>query len=128
MPALARLIQAYLDSHPDVLKKDVAAAAKTSPQSFSGWLDGSTFDLKADNIVGLADAIHVHPMDVVEAISQDRGIPTQRPDVAGLRPETRMLLGVTEKLGPERVKAVTRIAMEFADDENLTAALRQPPS
>lgn len=117
MTALARLIQHYLDTHPDVRKNKLADAAGTTPQSLSGWLAGTTWNLDPDNIIGLADAIGVEPIDVIIAISEDNGIPVQRADGSYLPPEIRVAVGALRKLSPERLRAVSRMAADLANDD-----------
>lgn len=117
MTALGTLIQHYLDLHPDVRKKDIAAAAGVSPQSVSGWLNGTGgVGLRPESILGLANFLGVPPVEIVLVISEDQGIPVQRIDGTDLPPEMQVTLSSLKKLSPDRLRTVGRIVAGLVDE------------
>lgn len=89
MSHLGKMIQAYLDAHPDVTSKQLADRAGVSAQTMSGWLNHPIRKRFPDppHMKGLADALGVTPDVIVDAISEDLGWRLDRepirPDLAG---------------------------------------------
>lgn len=118
MSALGTLIQHYLDLHPDVKKKDIAKAAGVSPQSVSGWINGTGgVGMRPENIIGLAQFLGVPAVEIVLLISQDQGIPVQRVEATDLPPELQVTLSSLKKLSPDRLRTAGRIVAGLVDEE-----------
>lgn len=116
MSAVGDLIRHYLETHPGVKKKDIAAAAGVSAQSVSGWLNGSKRpNLKDNSIIGLAEVLRVPVRVVVLANAEDRGLKVQ--EGADLPPDVRVAITSLQGLSPENVRMVSQLAASLAEDE-----------
>lgn len=116
MTSLADLIQAHLDHHPDVLRKDIAAAAGITPQSMSGLFGGRKMLAypKDSTITGLANALGVHYAVVLSAIAEDLGHVLSRESLPG---DVEVTLSAVRKLSPQQSRTLTRVIAGMVEDE-----------
>lgn len=116
MSQLGDLIKTYLDAHPGLEKQELAKRAGITPQSLSGWVNGTTAMKeypRAEHIRGLADAMGLNYADVLEAITLDLGQPIAREEV---RPDLAVTVASLSQLEPQRVKTVARIIASMMDE------------
>ena len=116
MSQLGELIQSYLDTHPGLAKQDLAKRAGITPQSLSGWLNGTVMKEypQTEHMAGLAEALGVDYTVVLDAITLDLGRPVAREQI---RPDVAVTVASLNQLTPQRVKNVAQIIASMMDAE-----------
>lgn len=116
MSRLGDLITTYLDAHPGLAKQEFAKRAGITPQSLSGWLNGSTVMKQypeTQHMRGLAEAMGLDYVVVLDAITLDLGLPLTREQV---RPDVAVTVASLNQLPPQRVKTVAQLIASMMDD------------
>lgn len=111
---LGRLIQSYLDAHPEQNKKQFAERAGITPQSLSGYLTGKAAMKEypaRESIEGLAAAMGLRYCDVLDTITLDLGHSVVREEID---PEVAVTMSSMQQLSPERRRAIAQMVASIA--------------